>query len=65
MQIAESLKDIQADLKTLLEHQGSGKTPAILPDNLIEKLQGLTLGPSEKPKEKREVAMSWDKTAKV
>ncbi|KAG6514470.1 hypothetical protein ZIOFF_024830 [Zingiber officinale] len=53
VQITESLKDIQADLKIIIEQSKGGKSSVSLPDSLIEKLQNLSLGPSEKPKEKR------------
>ncbi|XP_074567333.1 actin-depolymerizing factor 11-like [Curcuma longa] len=52
-QIAESLKDIQADLKTIIEQTKEGKIVTPLPDSLIEKLQNLPLGQSEKPREGR------------
>ncbi|KAG6499953.1 hypothetical protein ZIOFF_039767 [Zingiber officinale] len=51
--IAKTLKDIQSDLKTVVEQtkKGSGSTTTAIPDSLIEKLRGLTLGAQEKPKE--------------
>lgn len=51
IQIAESLKDIQTDLKFLTKQNQNSGTSTALPESLITKLQGLTLGPQEKPKE--------------
>ncbi|KAG6528853.1 hypothetical protein ZIOFF_011045 [Zingiber officinale] len=51
VQIAESLKDIQGDLKTVLEQTRKGATTSFIPDELIDKLKGLSL--TEKPKEKK------------
>ncbi|KAG6472269.1 hypothetical protein ZIOFF_069729 [Zingiber officinale] len=45
--IAENLKDIQADLKTLLEQTKGGISPTTIPEELISKLQNLSLGPKE------------------
>lgn len=52
VQIAESLKEIQTNLKTIIEQQNKCKSSsASLPDDLVTKLTNLSLGPSEKPKE--------------
>ncbi|KAG6492598.1 hypothetical protein ZIOFF_047563 [Zingiber officinale] len=47
-QIAETLENIHTDLRKLL----ANKSPAPLPEDLIEKLQNLSLRQIEKPKEK-------------
>ncbi|KAG6499749.1 hypothetical protein ZIOFF_039541 [Zingiber officinale] len=49
--IDELLKDIQADLKTVVEQTKGGIKATSLPDDLITKLQILSLGPAERPKE--------------
>lgn len=51
VQIAKSLRDIQADLKTVIEQTKGSVSPNLIPDSLIEKLQNLSLGPAEKPRE--------------
>ncbi|KAG6485640.1 hypothetical protein ZIOFF_054203 [Zingiber officinale] len=51
VQIAENLKDIQADPKIIIEQTKGGVKATPIPDDLVEKLKNLTLGPSEKPKE--------------
>ncbi|XP_074591682.1 uncharacterized protein LOC141847523 [Curcuma longa] len=53
-QIAESLREIQEELKAIREQQKGGTSSVTpLPDSLIEKLQKLSLGSPEKPKEGR------------
>ncbi|KAG6535784.1 hypothetical protein ZIOFF_000813 [Zingiber officinale] len=51
VQIAKSLKDIQVDLKTIVEQTKGGIKATSLLDDLITKLQNLSLGPTESPKE--------------
>ncbi|KAG6521934.1 hypothetical protein ZIOFF_019068 [Zingiber officinale] len=52
IQVAETLKNIQADLKTIVEQtRGSRSSTAAIPDSLVEKLQKLTLGAQEKQRE--------------
>ncbi|KAG6470161.1 hypothetical protein ZIOFF_071218 [Zingiber officinale] len=53
VQIVESLKDIKADLKTLIEQTKEGIQSNPIPDNLIDKLKNLSLGPAKKPREGR------------
>lgn len=54
MKITESLKEIQRDLRILLQQQGRGSSSANpLPESLKTKLQNLSLGTSEKQKEGR------------
>lgn len=55
VQIAETLRDIQTDLKTLLAKQDAtpGASTSAIPDDLITKLTKLSLGPSERPREGR------------
>lgn len=52
VQIAETLKDIQGDLKLILKQTASSSSP-VLPDDLVTKLTKLSLGPTEKPREGR------------
>ncbi|KAG6495813.1 hypothetical protein ZIOFF_043641 [Zingiber officinale] len=53
-QITESLKDIQDDLKTILEQTKGGIAPSSFPEDSIQKLQNLSLGQaSEKQKENK------------
>ncbi|KAG6472621.1 hypothetical protein ZIOFF_070095 [Zingiber officinale] len=52
VQIAEDLRDIKTDMKTVLESHKQGRTSApSIPNDLITKLSNLTIGPTEKPKE--------------
>lgn len=52
VQIAEDLKGIKSELQTIRELQ-QAKTPISqsLPEDLLSKLENLSLGPSERPKE--------------
>ncbi|KAG6489954.1 hypothetical protein ZIOFF_051236 [Zingiber officinale] len=52
-EIAESLRDIQTDLKTILEQTRREVQTSSIPYELIDKLKNLSLGTSEKPKERR------------
>ncbi|KAG6503143.1 hypothetical protein ZIOFF_035433 [Zingiber officinale] len=51
--IAEALKDIQYDLKLIIEQTKKGVQTTSIPDDLVEKLKNLSLGTTDKPKEDR------------
>ncbi|KAG6479750.1 hypothetical protein ZIOFF_063222 [Zingiber officinale] len=53
VQIVESFKDIQADLKTILKQTRREVQTSSIPEELIDKLKNLSLGTSKKPKEGR------------
>ncbi|KAG6535532.1 hypothetical protein ZIOFF_000554 [Zingiber officinale] len=53
VQITEILKGIQADLKIIAEQTKKGVQTTSIPDDLVDKLKNLSLGPVDKLKEPR------------
>ncbi|KAG6472673.1 hypothetical protein ZIOFF_070148 [Zingiber officinale] len=54
IQIVEGVQDIQTDLKTILEHTEKGiPSTTVIPEDLLDKIKNLSLGPTKRPKESK------------